>query len=88
MATVQTPNQQSLFSTLRQIAAYGALVMGFLTSTLAGIKLPVAVSSVMAAFGAGLLWIEHYVADPSTGTPPTTTTTTTNPPGTTITKVG
>lgn len=61
-------NLQQLASILRQVAAVGAIVMGALTATLNGIHLPPAVSAVLTALGGGLLWIEHYVGDPSTGT--------------------
>ena len=64
-------NTQQVASIVRQVVAVAAIVMGALTSALSGIKLPPAVSAVLTAAGAGLLWIEHYVGDPSTGTTPT-----------------
>jgi hypothetical protein len=60
---------QSLASVIRQVVAIAAVVMGALTASLAAIKLPTAVSAVLAAAGAVILAIEHYVGDPSTGTP-------------------
>ena len=54
---------------IRQALAIAAIVMGALTAALSGIRLPPAVSAVLAAAGAVVLAIEHYVSDPSTGTP-------------------
>lgn len=67
-----TINHQSLASKARQVLAVAAIVMGALTSALSGIKLPGAASAVLAAGGFIILGIEHYVSDPSTGTPATT----------------
>jgi hypothetical protein len=67
-------NTQQLASIIRQVVAVAALVMGALTSALSSIHLPAAVSAVMAGAGAAILAIEHYVADPSTGTPVATPT--------------
>jgi hypothetical protein len=63
-------NTQQLASIIRQVLAVAAIVMGALTSALNGIHLPAAVSAVLAASGAVILALEHYVSDPSTGNPP------------------
>jgi hypothetical protein len=42
--------------------------------------LPPEVSSVLVIAGGAILTVEHYVADPSTGTPITTSTVTTSAP--------
>jgi hypothetical protein len=83
---------QSVASIARQVVAVLALVFGALTQALASIKLPPAASVVMGVFGTVILGLEHYLGDPSTGTPPVVTTTTTQapnaPPATTVTKAG
>jgi hypothetical protein len=61
--------QQSFFSIARQVLAVLALVMSALTQSLNDIHLPIAISTVLGAFGAIILTVEHYVADPSTGNP-------------------
>jgi hypothetical protein len=72
---------QQISSILRQIGALVAIGMGVLTQVkAAGIPLPTDVSTILAAAGGILLVVEHYVSDPSTGTPVTTTTTTTATP--------
>jgi hypothetical protein len=63
-------NTQQLSSIGRQVIAIAAVVMGALTAALQGIKLPPAASTALVALGAVILGIEHYVSDPSTGTPP------------------
>lgn len=61
---------QRFWAVVRQVLSVAAIVMGALTQALSSIHLPVAVSSVLAAAGGIILAIEHYVADPSTGTTP------------------
>jgi hypothetical protein len=67
-------NTQQISAVVRQTLAIAAIVMGALTQALNGIKLPVAISTVLAVGGAVILAVEHYVSDPSTGsstpTPP------------------
>jgi len=63
---------QAFASVARQVVAIAAIVMGAITSSLSAVHLPPAVSAVMTAGGAAILAIEHYVGDPSTGTPPST----------------
>ena len=64
------PNEQSLLqraaSVLRQIAAVTSVVLGSIPQ----MNLPNAVRVPLVAFGGIILALEHYVADPSTGTPP------------------
>ena len=83
---------QSVSSVVRQVLAVLALVFGALTQALASIKLPPAASVVMGVFGTVILGLEHYLGDPSTGTPPVVTTTSQQAPGappvTSVTKVG
>lgn len=64
---------QSTISVLRQIGAILVSVYGVLTSTVHPLHLPVAVSSVLVAFGPAILLLEHYLGDPSTGSSTTTT---------------
>jgi hypothetical protein len=63
---------QSLAAIARQVIAIAAVVMGALTSALSGIHLPPAISTALVVAGAVILAIEHYVGDPSTGTPAAT----------------
>jgi len=78
---------QSVSSIVRQVLAVLVSIYGVLSASVAQLHLPVAVSSVLTAFGPLILVIEHYVGDPSTGTPvpqqpvvPTRTTTIVAPP--------
>ena len=71
---------QRVSSVVRQVLAIAAIIMGALTACLQGIHLPPAVSAVLAAGGLVLINIEHYLSDPSTGTPVATTTTTVTAP--------
>lgn len=62
---------QRISSIVRQVAAVLVSVYGVLTASVTGMKLPVGVSLVLTAVGPVILGIEHYVGDPSTGTPAT-----------------
>src|ERR1035437_4794204 len=64
---------QSLASTIRQVLAVLVSVYGVLTASVTPPHLPVAVSSVLVAFGPLILALEHYLGDPSTGTSVVTT---------------
>lgn len=64
-----TFDTQRVGSLLRQGLAIAGIVFGVLTQSLGSLHLPVAVSSILTVGGAVLLAIEHYVSDPSTGTP-------------------
>ena len=59
---------QSVASVIRQVLAVLVTVYGVLTASVTALHLPVAVSAVLTAFGPLILLLEHYVADPSTGT--------------------
>ena len=63
-----TVTKQSFASIVRQILAVAGIVMGVLTASVSSLHLPVAISSILTVAGSVLLAIEHYVADPSTGT--------------------
>lgn len=62
---------QQIAALARQVIAVLALVFGILTQALSAIHLPPAISATMAALGGGILAVEHYLSDPSTGRPPT-----------------
>jgi hypothetical protein len=93
---------QSIASVVRQVLAVLVSVYGVLSATVSSLHVPPAVSAVLTAFGPVLLAVEHYVGDPSTGTPTSTahpalsaggtTTVVTVPPGSTgtatVTPVG
>ena len=64
-----TVSKQSAASIFRQILAVAGIIFGVLTASVGSLHLPVAVSSILAVGGTLVLAIEHYVADPSTGTP-------------------
>jgi hypothetical protein len=71
---------QRFWAVTRQVLSVAAIVMGALTQALSSIKLPIGVSSVLVAVGGIVLAIEHYVADPSTGSTSVTTPTPEPPP--------
>jgi hypothetical protein len=54
---------------LRHILLFIVSAFGIITQSVTALHLPLAVSSVMTAAYPVLLFIEHFVADPSTGTP-------------------
>ena len=60
-----TINTQQVASVLRQAAAIAMVVV----SALDTISMPAAVRGVLVAVGGAILGVEHYVSDPSTGTP-------------------
>lgn len=70
MAKNVSIDTQATSSIVRQVIAIAAVVMGGLTASLSSLHLPPAVSTALVAFGGILLSVEHYVSDPSTGTPP------------------
>jgi hypothetical protein len=59
---------QRFFAVARQVLAVLGVVFGVLTQAIPAMHLPTAVSSVLVVAGGVILAIEHYVADPSTGT--------------------
>lgn len=62
-----TINTQSVASVARQILAILGIVFGVLTQSVTSLHLPIAISTAITVGGAVILAIEHYVADPSTG---------------------
>jgi membrane-bound ClpP family serine protease len=54
---------QRAWAVIRQLAGYASIVLGAIPAT----SLPNAVRAPLIVFGAVLIAIEHYVADPSTG---------------------
>lgn len=60
---------QSIASIARQVLAVAGIAMGVITASVTQLHLPTAVSSILVVAGGVILAIEHYVADPSTGTP-------------------
>jgi hypothetical protein len=71
---------QQISSIARQVLAIIGIVMGVLTASVTQLHLPPAVSTVLVTAGAVILAIEHYLSDPSTGTPTTTVKTSTTAP--------
>ncbi len=63
-----TITKQSAASIARQVLAVAGIVMGVLTASVTSLHLPVVMSSILTVGGAVIIAIEHYVADPSTGT--------------------
>ncbi|HEV3370889.1 MAG TPA: hypothetical protein VG074_15085 [Acidimicrobiales bacterium] len=64
-----TLNTQSTAAIGRQILAILGIIFGVLTQSVTALHLPVAVSAVLTVGGTLVIAIEHYVGDPSTGTP-------------------
>lgn len=60
--------KQGVASVVRQILAVLASAYGVLSASISQLHLPPAVSSILVAVGPVILAIEHFVADPSTGT--------------------
>jgi len=75
-----TVTLQSFWSIVRQVAAFAAIVFAALTQALGSIKLSPVASAVLGVFGIVILGIEHYVGDPSTGTPAAPSPTASVPP--------
>ena len=76
-----TINTQRIGSLVRQLLALLGLVTAIVTQSDSSLHLPVAVSTAIALVSGILLSIEHYVSDPSTGTPTTVATPATTPVG-------
>src|ERR1035437_7495902 len=64
---------QNTASVIRQVLAVLVSVYGVLTASVNPLHLPVAVSTVLVAFGPVLIALEHFLSDPSTGTSVVTT---------------
>ena len=65
-------NTQRVASVARQILAIAAITFGVLTQSDSSLHLPVLISSILTVAGSVIIAIEHYVGDPSTGTPAVT----------------
>lgn len=61
---------QPTAATLRHVVLFIVSAFGIITQSATALHLPLAVSAIMTAAYPVLLLIEHFVADPSTGTPP------------------
>lgn len=68
MTTTAALAKQSIASIVRQVLAVLASVYGVLSASISQLHLPPAVSAILTAAGPVILAIEHFVADPSTGT--------------------
>ena len=79
---LMTINTQRIGSLVRQLLALLGLVTAIVTQSDSSLHLPVAVSTAIALVSGILLSIEHYVSDPSTGTPTTVATPASTPVGT------
>lgn len=60
---------QRVASILRQVLAVLGIIFGILTASVGSLHLPPVVSAALGIGGSVILGIEHYVSDPSTGTP-------------------
>lgn len=65
-------NTQRIASIVRQVVAVLVSIYGVLSATVSALHLPVAVSAILTAAGPVIMALEHYLSDPSTGTPPAT----------------
>ncbi len=65
---------QAKASVVRQILAVLASVYGVVSTQVSSLHLPPAVAAILTAVGPIILAIEHFVADPSTGTAQTVVT--------------
>ena len=64
-----TVTKQSAASIIRQILAIAAIVVAAVSTSANSIHLPPIGSAILGLAGAIIIGIEHYVGDPSTGTP-------------------
>lgn len=60
---------QAVSSIARQVLAVAVSIFGVLTANQTVLHLPAWASSILIAFAPVLLTLEHYLGDPSTGTP-------------------
>jgi hypothetical protein len=65
-------NTQQIGSLVRQGAAFLGLTAAIVTQAVHAVHLPPAISGTLLAVSGGILAVEHYVSDPSTGTPTAT----------------
>jgi len=68
-----TVTKQSAASIIRQILAIAAIVVAAVSTSANSIHLPPIGSAILGLAGTIIIGIEHYVGDPSTGTPTTPT---------------
>ena len=66
-----TINTQRVSSVVRQVLAIAAIVIAAISTASTSIHLPPIGSAILGIVGTAILAIEHYVSDPSTGTPST-----------------
>lgn len=64
---------QKLASIGRHLGAWLVTLYGLLTAVSVAPHLPVAVETVLVSFGPGMTLLQHYLADPSTGSSTTST---------------
>ena len=64
-----TINLQNFGAVARQVLAYLGIVFGVLTQSVSSMHLPTAVSTAIITVSGILVGIQHYVANPTTGTP-------------------
>jgi len=62
-----TITKQNAGSIARQTLAVLGIIFGVLTQSVSSLHLPIAISTAITIGGSLLLAIQHYVADPSTG---------------------
>ncbi len=62
--------QQRIASIVRQVLAVAVTLYTVIATNQGSLHLPTAVTAALTAFGPVILAIEHYTADPSTGTTP------------------
>ena len=72
-----TINVTNIGAVLRQVLAYLGIIFGILIQSVPSLHLPVAVSTAILTVSGILVSVQHYVANPTTGTgampvPPTT----------------
>ena len=75
-----TLNTQRIGSIARQGLAVLGIVFGVLTQSDSALHLPPVTSAWLGVGGLVILAIEHYLSDPSTGTPSSSTGSTLPPP--------
>ena len=67
-----TINVNNIGAILRQVLAYLGITVGISTQSIGSLHLPVAVATAIIAASGLLVSVQHYVANPTTGTPTVT----------------
>ena len=67
-----TINVNNIVAILRQVLAYLGVIFGILSQSVGSLHLPVAVATAIIAASGLLVSVQHYVANPTTGTPAVT----------------